>query len=92
MSVRIHIPPALREWAGNGDKEVVMLPGSVQDALDQLRDLNHAAWCGICDETGTVRQHVNLFVNDSLVGTSADLEQLLSPGDELFIMPAVSGG
>ena len=92
MSVRIHIPPTLREWAGNTDKEIEVSPGSVQDALNQLRDLNPAAWRGACDETGTVRQHVNLFVNDSLVRTSADLEQSLSPGDELFIMPAVSGG
>ena len=92
MSVRIHIPPTLREWAGNADKEVIVQPGSVQDALIQLADRHPAAYRGVCDETGVVRRHVNLFVNDSLVRTPADFERTLSPGDELFIMPAVSGG
>ena len=92
MSVRIHIPPTLREWAGNADKEVIVSPGSVQNALDQLQILNPSAYRGVCDESGTVRQHVNLFVNDSPVRDPADFERALSPGDELFIMPAVSGG
>lgn len=92
MTVRIHIPPTLREWAGNADKEVIVLPGTVQDALAQLAARHPAAYRGVCDETGAVRLHVNLFVNDSLVRAPADFEQPLSPGDELFIMPAVSGG
>lgn len=92
MSVRIHIPPTLREWAGNADKEVIVPAGSVQDALYQLASIHPDAYRGVCDETGTVRQHVNLFVNGSLVRGPADFEWTLSPGDELFIMPAVSGG
>ena len=89
MSVRIHIPPTLREWAGNADKEVIVQPGSVQDVLAHRHP---AAYQGVCDETGVVRPHVNLFVNDSLIRNSADFQRTLSPGDELFIMPAVSGG
>jgi molybdopterin synthase sulfur carrier subunit len=92
MSVRIHIPSTLREWAGNADREVLVPPGSVQDALTELAARHPAAYRGVCDETGAVRRHVNLFVNDFLVRDPADFERSLSPGDELFIMPAVSGG
>lgn len=92
MSVRIHIPPTLREWAGKADREVIVTAGSVQEALCQLLFLHPSAYRGVCDETGAIRPHVNLFVNESLVRGPADLEQSLSPGDELFIMPAVSGG
>jgi molybdopterin converting factor small subunit len=47
----------------------------------------------VCDETGNVRRHVNVFVNS---GNTRDLptglETRLEPGDVVSILPAVSGG
>jgi molybdopterin converting factor small subunit len=47
---------------------------------------------GICDDTGAVRRHVNLFVNRDHVRDRDGLETALAPGDEIIIIPAVSGG
>jgi molybdopterin synthase sulfur carrier subunit len=47
---------------------------------------------GICDETGKVRAHVNLFVNESHLRELSGLDTPLSHGDVIFILPAVSGG
>jgi len=49
----------------------------------------HAA---ICDETGAVRRHINLFVNRSHVRDLQGLDTPLAAGDVLFVLPAVSGG
>jgi molybdopterin converting factor small subunit len=39
-----------------------------------------------------VRRHVNLFVNESHIRDREGLETALVPGDEVTILPAVSGG
>lgn len=42
----------------------------------------------VLDDRGHVRQHVKLFVN----GTEASLETGVRDTDELYIVPAISGG
>ena len=44
------------------------------------------------DEAGSIRRHVNLFVNRSNVRDLQGLDTALAPGDEIMILPAVSGG
>ena len=46
----------------------------------------------VCDETGTVRRHVNLFVNTDHIRDRNGLDTPLAPGDVVIILPAVSGG
>jgi sulfur-carrier protein len=45
-------------------------------------------WDRLCDSTPRVRRHINIFVE----GERATLETPLSPGAEVFIMTAISGG
>jgi hypothetical protein len=63
----------------------------VRAALGQIEGLYPDLYQGICDETGTVRRHVNVFVNQIHV---RDLEGLdTAPGRGRHrIPPAVSGG
>jgi molybdopterin converting factor small subunit len=46
----------------------------------------------VCDDTGAVRRHVNLFVNNDHMRDRDGLDTALVPGDEIFILPSVSGG
>ena len=46
----------------------------------------------ICDETGKVRRHLNVFVNTDNVRDLDDIDTTLTPGDVISILPAVSGG
>ena len=91
MSISIQIPTALRPDCG-GASELCLSASTVRAALDQLEESHPALYRSVCDETGAVRQHVNLFVNDSLVDRREGLNSALKPGDVLTIMPAVSGG
>jgi len=70
----------------------VVSAGSVKEALSALKEQQPLLYRNVCDETGAVRKHINLFVNQSLVHRKEGLGTKLGPGDLLFIMTAVSGG
>ena len=69
-----------------------MSVANVRAALDELERRYPSLYRNICDETGKVRPHVNLFVNRSHVRDREGLDTALMPGDVLIILPAVSGG
>ncbi len=65
---------------------------SVRDALEQVEVHYPALYRSVCDETGAVRRHVNLFVNTDNIRDADGLDTALAAGDVLTILPAVSGG
>ncbi|MHC2070082.1 MoaD/ThiS family protein [Bremerella sp. T1] len=65
---------------------------SVHEVLTALKTEQPQLYRNICDETGAVRKHINLFVNESLIHRRDGLGTPLKPEDSLFIMTAVSGG
>ncbi len=91
MTITIHIPAALRAYS-EGASELFLSAPSVRAALDQLESRHPSLHRNICDETGRVRRHVNLFVNTSNVRDREGLDTALAPGDVITILPAVSGG
>jgi molybdopterin converting factor small subunit len=91
MSITIHIPAGLRACCG-GVSELSVSAPSVRAALEQIEHSHPALYRSICNETGAVRPHVNLFVNTSDVREQEGIDTALAPGDVLTILPAVSGG
>jgi molybdopterin converting factor small subunit len=91
MPITIRIPSALRPECG-GSPELSVSVATVRDALEQLEQSHPALYRSVCEETGAVRRHINLFVNSSLLSRSTWLDAPLEPGDVLSIMTAVSGG
>ncbi len=90
MSISIQIPTVL--CAECGAAELRIEATTVRAALEQLETAQPALYRSVCDETGAVRRHINLFVNDSFLHQREGLDTILVPGDVLTIMPAVSGG
>jgi MoaD family protein len=91
MSNTIFIPGPLRVYCG-GARELSLSAPTVRAVLEQIERLHPSLYSGICDETGSVRRHVNLFVNSSNVRDREGLDTALEPGDVVTILPAVSGG
>jgi molybdopterin converting factor small subunit len=91
MWITIQIPGTLRGYC-QGAKELVVSADTVRAALQDLEQSHPLLYRGICDETGTVRRHVNLFVNTSHVRDREGLDTALVAGDILTVLPAVSGG
>ena len=91
VTITIHIPGTLRPYCDGASK--LSLPAeSVRGALNQIERNYPALYRNVCDETGAVRRHINLFVNTAHVRDRNGLETALGAGDVLTILPAVSGG
>jgi sulfur-carrier protein len=90
-TITIHVPRELRAYCEGASKLVLDAP-SVRAVLEELEQRYPALYRSVCDETGTVRRHVNLFVNSAHVRDRQGLNTPLEPGDVITILPAVSGG
>lgn len=93
MSVEVHVPGLLRDYCG--ERSGIVLPtGTVGEALQELSRRHRALYQSVCDETGAVRRHVNLFVNSDRVPAhrTEGMSWQLRAGDVLTIWPSVSGG
>ncbi len=90
-SITVHVPAPLRACCA-GASELTLSAPSVRAALGQLERRHPSLYRSVCDETGAVRRHVNLFVNTAHVRDREGLDTALLPGDVLTILPAVSGG
>jgi molybdopterin converting factor small subunit len=105
MKVRVRVPTALRELVA-GAQSVVIDVGSgaagsadatgdtvtVAAVLDALAVDHPALERRVRDELGRTRVHVNLFVGADNVRDLDGLATPIAPGDELSIIPAISGG
>jgi len=74
------------------ESELALSSTSLRAVLEQLERHPPALHRSICDETGTVRRHVNLFVNTLHMRDRKGLDTLLASGDEVTVLAAVSGG
>lgn len=90
-AIKVHVPGALRDYC-EGASELVLGSSNVRAALEELERRYPSLYRNICDETGQVRRHVNLFVNTLHVRDREGLDTALVPGDTLTILPAISGG
>jgi sulfur-carrier protein len=94
MEVRVRVPSALRELVAGARVVPVHAeaPVTVETVLDALAREHPTLERRVRDERGRLRAHVNLFVDSDNV---RDLDGLATPiarGQELSIIPAVSGG
>jgi molybdopterin synthase sulfur carrier subunit len=91
MSITVYIPAPLRPYSG-GARELSLEVPTVRLALAELERRHPSLYRNVCDETGAVRRHINLFVNTAHVRDCEGLDTTLRAGDVLTILPAVSGG
>ncbi|MGZ4693940.1 MAG: MoaD/ThiS family protein [Acidimicrobiales bacterium] len=94
VDVVVRVPGALRNLCGGAASLSFELspPATVADVVDALGRAHPALERRIRDEQGVVRTHVNLFVGDDNVRALDGLGTRLSPGTELTILAAISGG
>ena len=90
-TITIHVPGQLRAYCAGASQLSISAP-TVRAALEDLERSQFALYRNVCDETGTVRRHLNVFVNSDNVRDLDGVDTTLAPGDVLTILPAVSGG
>lgn len=90
-TITLHVLGALREYCG-GAEQLPISASTVRAALADLERNQAALYRNVCDETGTVRRHLNVFVNADNVRDLDGVDTTLKAGDVLTVLPAVSGG
>ena len=90
-AVTLHVLGPLRTYCAGAAQLPISAP-TVRAALADLERSQLALYRNVCDETGTVRPHLNVFVNSNNVRDLDGVDTPLTPGDVLTILPAVSGG
>jgi molybdopterin synthase sulfur carrier subunit len=91
MPTTILLPGHLRLYS-DGASELVTAAPTVRAALEDLARTRPALYRNICDETGAVRRHINIFVNTAHMRDREGLDTALAADDTISIIPAVSGG
>ena len=90
-NITLHVPGQLREYCAGAAQLAISAP-TVRAALEDLERSQFDLYRNVCDETGTLRRHLNVFVNADNVRDLDGIDTTLAPGDVLTILPAVSGG
>src|SRR5499425_1297216 len=91
MSVMILIPTALRSFAGGTDA-VPVTGGTVRAAMETLVDTHPALKKHLYSEQGTLRNFVNIYLNEEDIRYLEKENTPLKEGDVLSIVPSIAGG
>ena len=65
---------------------------TVRDVLEGFFRDNEVARGYVLDDQGTLRRHMNIFVNGEPIADRTSLSDPVSDQDEVFVMQALSGG
>jgi molybdopterin synthase sulfur carrier subunit len=91
MSVLVRIPTPLRALT-NGQGDLRVEAATVKEMFDQI-EKNFAGLKGrLCEDDGTVRGFINVYVNEEDIRFLHGVSTGLKPGDEVSIVPAMAGG
>ncbi len=90
-SISIHVPGPLRDYC-DGASTLSLSALTVREALAELERLHARLHRNVCDETGKLRPHLNVFVNTDNMRDLDGIDTVLKAGDVVTILPAVSGG
>ena len=87
----VHLPAALSGHAA-GQRRVEVAGTTVGKVLAALGQAHPGVGQRVLDEQGTLRRHVNVFVNGESIRYLDGVSTPVGDADELWILPAVSGG
>jgi len=90
---RIVLASALRRWLpGEGELAFDVDATDLRAALEAVYAQHPALRGYVVDEHGTVRHHVAIFIDGTVLRDKSDLSVPLAPASEVYVMQALSGG
>ena len=87
----VHLPAALSGHAA-GRRRVEVAGATVWKVLAALGQAHPGVGQRVLDDRGVLRRHVNVFVNGESIRYLHGVETPVGDADEVWILPAVSGG
>ena len=87
IGVELFVPEMLRQYCGKA-RTLDVSGATVQAVLSEIERDYPALYVNVCDETGAVRRHINIFVNDDHMRDLNGLDSALAPGGAAEDVPA----
>ena len=91
MSITILIPTALRQFTDE-QSEIHAEANTVAAALSELTAKFPDIQKHLFTEQNTLRNFVNIYVNEDNIRQKNGLETALAPNDTIMIVPSIAGG
>ena len=91
MSASVKIPTPLRKVT-NGESLVTVDGKNVREMIEDLERQFPGMRERLCDDDGSLRRFVNIFVGDEDIRFMEGIETALEDGAQVSIVPAVAGG
>ncbi|ANJ72422.1 MoaD/ThiS family protein [Ralstonia insidiosa] len=90
MTIIVHIPTLLRPLT-NDRKRVEASGATIRDIIAHLERYHPGIQQRLMQD-GQLHRFVNIYVNDSDIRFSGELDAAVREGDSVTILPAVAGG
>jgi len=94
--MQFHFPSALRKWAGDREVIEMSLPLDLRMTIVEAIEMLGRDYPGIrqrvLDDQGSIRRHVNVFVDGENVRFTNGNTTQVTHASEVRIYPAFSGG
>jgi molybdopterin synthase sulfur carrier subunit len=91
MAVQVLIPTPLQK-STNNEASVELEAGSINELIEALNGRYPGIQERLCDESGTLRRFLNIYVNGEDIRFKDNQTTSLQDGDEVSIVLAVAGG
>ncbi|MFP6638202.1 MAG: MoaD/ThiS family protein [Nitrospinaceae bacterium] len=91
MAVKVRVPTPLMKLTDN-KSEVAAEGATICDILNNLESQFAGIKERICDENGTPRRFINIYLNEEDIRFLDGEKTAVKDGDEISIIPAIAGG
>lgn len=89
--VTVKFTPALKRFFPELD--VLEISGqTIYDVVEKVEVQFPGIKCYLVEESGSLRKHVNIYINNTLIKDRNRLTDTVASGSEVYIMQALSGG
>lgn len=93
QTIRVELTPHLFTFFPQlKGRRIDVAAWTARDVVRQLDELAPGLGFYLCDERGSLRTHVNLFIGEERVIDRERLSDPIPPGTRVFVMQALSGG
>ncbi len=91
MAVKVSVPTPLMKLTDN-QSEVTAEGATISEILNNLESQFAGIKERICDENGTPRRFINIYLNEEDIRFLDGESTAVKDGDEISIIPAIAGG
>lgn len=89
--MKVHFTPALKRFVPDLDS-IEVQGKTVAEVIRNIESVYPGLTDYIVEENGTLRKHVNIFINDTFISDRKTLTDSVRETDEIHIIQALSGG